>query len=320
MTDTIESPADAQVDTTEQDTLDTAQTPIADDSPATDVESSADATSGGGTEDADASSGIDTELASLAGVYGYDLKADPQGTGLTKFLATTLHRELASLGQQHLQGGFQQPPPPQAPAAQDALDLEKLVPELPEGDFDPAIVGYAKSMREALKSMHSAHVKELAALKDEHRKSLEQEIGPLKQARAADEQRQFFQTVDGFFGKSADKYGAGATTSLSPYSPQAQTRNKVLELAVNMHAGFISRQQQPPELDTLLKWADDIVFADQKTTAAVNQIKSQLKQNGKAALSGANGKTAKPLTPKERAAKVWTDGMRKAGFAVDFDE
>lgn len=311
----LDQELDQDTDTGTDQELEQEQTAEAtvDDTPVAEASESADATSGGGAVDADATSGVDEGLAGLARSYGLD-PANFKDTESLGAAVAHFDRQAAEFGRQLMQRIAPQGEQPtkqdsqQQQAAQAAaLNLDEL---LPEAEFDP-------KLRNAVKALQDFWQKQNAELAASAEKKLAEKFGVLDQfvqRQAQEEQARYSRDLDAYFAKLGNEwdgvFGRGAVNSLSPFSPQLKARNELIQeaMAMRMADAELGRPQQ--SLEQLLDRARSAKFSQQQDTIARKQVAAQLNKRGQAAASRPAAKNGKP-SPLKAVQKFVQDWDRK---------
>lgn len=289
------------------------ETPAVESSPA---ESVPDVQSGG-EGGADAQSGIDAELAALADHYRInpaDFGNDPERV---RGVVARYDQQLAQFGRQLMQP--KQAPQEQAkaaPVAKSEFDFDKLLPgELPADNFDPALTGWAKQSKEAIRQLHEYHTQQRAAEREALKQELLGEINPIRERFQQREAEVIRSQVDGFFnglGKEWEgEFGKGEQQALASRNPRlAQQRYEVVVEADALRLGYEAQGLQPPPMTTLLKRAVASLYADKQTTFT-RQALVQEAAKQKAVAAAAPAKRSTPSSDRDRAAQAYREGVQQ---------
>lgn len=309
------------VEAQEQSVVEETTTPITEQTPAVEsvpADAVADVQSGdeGG---ADAQPGIDDELASLARHYNIDPADFGNDPGRVQAVVGKYDRQLAEYGRRLMEQGQPQDKPATAPAPKQAateqFDLDKVLPGEISGDFDPALIGWTKSARDGIKTVHSQLQQQMAAELEAIRQEYRQELEPVKQRIQQRENEILVQQVDGFFGglgkEWEGEFGKGSVRDVAARNPMlAQQRNEVYVLAEQLGLAQQNMGQQVSPLNERLKRALHARYADKQTTFTRQQlIQEAAKQKSVAAGNGR--KRTSPPTGRELATQAFREGLKQ---------
>lgn len=255
-------------------------------------------------------SGIDEETASLAKFYGLDPATYGNDPTRVKQAVSHFDKQLAEFGKSL----FRQPEgqPAKTEAEQAKFDLEKLLPpDLNEADYDPAIVGWVKQNKAAIKAVSDHYTQQIEAQKAEY----EQRVGALEQRYQAEQEKHFERELDGFFngiGKEWEgEFGKGDMRALPPHSPLSAARNAVVMDAMALQAGYAHYGQQAPPFPDLMKRALASRYSDKQSTFIRQQLVNEAAAKRPPTSAGASGKRGVPMSGREKAMQTFREGLKQ---------
>lgn len=299
-------PATTDISAPVADQTNTLETPT-DQTPVVDAAVDSSGGEGGAVEQ----SSISEELASRAQWLGLDPADFGNDPTRLEWAISRYDRQLADFGRSLREPRQEQTNVSGTTTSQSpSFDLDKALPEL-SGEFDPAIVAWTKSAREAVKGMSAHYEQQVASL----RKQYQDDLTPLKQEVEQRKVEMVREQVDGFFnglGKEWDgMYGKGDFDSLSVRNPRAvQARHEVFMQANALGDAYKAMGQRVPAMKDLLRRALAAQHSDQQHTFARQQIIAQAKGSKSQAAASQVGKRTSPPTGREMAVQAAEQALR----------
>ena len=256
-----------------------------------------------------------SEILSEAKRYGFDPKLFPNEEQLSLAIRA-MDTQVLNWGKQA--AGQNQPAQQTQPAQQPAAKAPQAPQPQPEptGEFEfklPARDMMDPDLYDALDGMHK-HYQRRDAEREQRIASLEDNYRQSQELATAQMSDAFF---EGLGEEFASLFGQGPTSELSPDAPEFLNRDKVLEAADLLEAGYRSRGQRPPSDKVLLRKALDLTFSDQTKQIVRNEINGQLRNRRGQFTNKPTQRRAQPLTGEAAQIAAMRDRMAKNGFQID---
>jgi len=241
------------------------------------------------------------ELLDQAGQLGFNLN-DLKTLGSEDALRVAVHKQIGLLNQA-LQEQRRQGQSPESGDTPD--DVRKILDDMAEDNFDPkliealeAVIGQNQALQENLQSVSSQSAQQRQALETQLQHVVQQaQVGQAQ--KAVD----WFDTSLKALPESySSLLGEGPSAKMDQNTVEYQNRDRLSRIALNFAANWQNFGFSSDDDPRIVESAAAAAFGEHAKTAARNNLKYQMQQNGRQITSRPTHTQKVPKDPRERAA------------------
>jgi len=246
---------------------------------------------------------ISPELLEQAGQLGFryeDIKSLA-----TEDAVRTAVRQKAALLNEALRLQQQQQQDQQSPDG-DTDELRQKLDALVENNFDPQLV----EALEAVLGKNAALEQNMQAMSqqtEQQRQQMEQQVHQMQQRQVQDEARKQVGWLDDQFAALPDSYrqrvGDGSSLQMDQTTAEYQNRDRISRIALNFSENWQNFGFAAADDPQIVSAAAAAAFGEDARTAAREEMKQQMRDNGRQVTSRPTHTQTVPKDPEERAAQ-----------------